>query len=306
MANIRKYHAVELCDKYSVTLINEVGRHLYVEDQNGFTHKLLRDMMGRGTTGLGMKSALDKTKYFLFKLREKFPDIDDRCDFSKFNYVKALKYTTVTCKIHGDIKTKPNWLMNNGMSCIECCNEEKRKPILTTEQYIENVKKKHGDRYDYSRVVFKGAREIVTVGCPEHGWFDVVAYYHHNGNGCQKCGLITGGYGKSDYVRVCGERSSNVYLLKLSNDAELFYKIGISLNPHSRANDIRKNTNNRYNVELLHSQEYSYSGDAWDVEKILHTEFVEDLYKPLISFDGETECFKLDPNDVVKLLELLG
>ena len=161
--------------------------------------------------------------------------------------------------------------MNRGMNCVECCNENKRKPILTTEKYIENVKNKHGDRYDYSRTVFKGVRELVTVGCREHGWFDIVAYYHHNGNGCQKCGLISGGYGKSDYIKVCDGRSSYVYLFKISNDSELFYKIGISINPKTRINDIAYSSNRAYNVEILHSQEYTSAGDAWDVEKILHS-----------------------------------
>lgn len=306
MANTRKYCVIELCEKYNVRLIKEVGKHLYVEDVNGFNHKLLRDMMGRGTTGLGMKSALNKTDYFLFKLRDKFQDIDNYCDFSKFNYIKSLEYVTITCKKHGDIKTKPNWLMNTGMNCIECCNEEKKKPLLTTDQYVANVKKKHGDRYDYSRTIFKGSREIVTVDCRDHGSFDIIAYYHHNGNGCPKCGLISGGYGKSDYVKVCGNRSSNVYLFKISNDLELFYKIGISINPKARASDIVSSSGYSYDIEILHSQEYSYSGDAWDVEKILHGEFTEDSYKPLIKFDGDTECFKLNPSDVVKILELLG
>ena len=38
---------------------------------------------------------------------------------------------------------------------------------LTTKEFIEKAKKKHGDKYDYSKVVYKSSREKVTIICPE-------------------------------------------------------------------------------------------------------------------------------------------
>lgn len=38
---------------------------------------------------------------------------------------------------------------------------------LTTEQWIEKARKVHGDRYDYSKVEYKGADEKVCIICHE-------------------------------------------------------------------------------------------------------------------------------------------
>ena len=62
----------------------------------------------------------------------------------------------------------------------------------TTEEFISDAKKVHGDRYDYSMVDYSGNRTKVKIICPIHGVFEQVPYVHLNGNGCNKCGqLIT-------------------------------------------------------------------------------------------------------------------
>ena len=42
---------------------------------------------------------------------------------------------------------------------------------LTNEIFIERAKKVHGDKYDYSKVEYKGSRDKVCIICPEHGEF---------------------------------------------------------------------------------------------------------------------------------------
>ena len=58
---------------------------------------------------------------------------------------------------------------------------------LTTETFIKKTKEVHGDKYDYSKVVYSGCRNKVCIICPEHGEFWQVPYYHLAGNGCMKC-----------------------------------------------------------------------------------------------------------------------
>ena len=41
----------------------------------------------------------------------------------------------------------------------------------TTEEFIKKAIAVHGDKYDYSRVVYKGRHEKVEIGCPRHGFF---------------------------------------------------------------------------------------------------------------------------------------
>ena len=58
---------------------------------------------------------------------------------------------------------------------------------LTTEDFIKKAKEVHGDKYDYSKVVYKGNRTLVTIVCPIHGEFQQKPSNHLSGNGCPDC-----------------------------------------------------------------------------------------------------------------------
>lgn len=59
---------------------------------------------------------------------------------------------------------------------------------LTTEEFVKLAREVHGDKYDYSKVDYKGSQEKVCIICPDHGDFYQVAYSHLQGKGCIKCG----------------------------------------------------------------------------------------------------------------------
>ena len=40
---------------------------------------------------------------------------------------------------------------------------------LTTEQFVAKVREIHGDKYDYSKVVYVNAKTKVCIICEEHG-----------------------------------------------------------------------------------------------------------------------------------------
>jgi hypothetical protein len=62
----------------------------------------------------------------------------------------------------------------------------------TTEEFINDAKKVHGDRYDYSMVDYSDNRTNVKIICPIHGEFEQIPSVHLRGGGCNKCGqLIT-------------------------------------------------------------------------------------------------------------------
>lgn len=58
---------------------------------------------------------------------------------------------------------------------------------LTVDDFILRAKKCHGDKYDYSQVIYKNANTKVTIICPEHGTFEQTPSHHYNGQGCPKC-----------------------------------------------------------------------------------------------------------------------
>ena len=58
---------------------------------------------------------------------------------------------------------------------------------LTTEEFIKKAREVHGDKYDYSKVEYKGSREKICIICHKHGEFWQLPYDHLNGQGCTKC-----------------------------------------------------------------------------------------------------------------------
>lgn len=63
----------------------------------------------------------------------------------------------------------------------------------TTEQFISEARKVHGDKYDYSMVEYVNARTKVCIVCPEHGEFWQIPDSHLRGRGCWKCGRAVSG-----------------------------------------------------------------------------------------------------------------
>ena len=56
-----------------------------------------------------------------------------------------------------------------------------------TELFIKKCREKHGDRYNYSKVDYKGYYNNVTIICEKHSDFEQRAGNHLNGAGCSKC-----------------------------------------------------------------------------------------------------------------------
>lgn len=59
---------------------------------------------------------------------------------------------------------------------------------LTKEEWVERAILKHGDKFDYSMVNFKGVDTLVKIICKDHGLFEITPYNHtHSKYGCEKC-----------------------------------------------------------------------------------------------------------------------
>lgn len=109
-------------------------------------------------------------------------------DYSKVKYVNNSTKIDVICPKHGAFKQYPSALYN-GIGCPSCGYEKrKNRGSMTNEEWIKRAEEKHGKKYDYSRVIYKGHDGKVWIGCPIHGWFEQEAGVHLQGFGCQKCG----------------------------------------------------------------------------------------------------------------------
>ena len=75
---------------------------------------------------------------------------------------------------------------------------------LTTEQFVAKAREKHGDKYDYSKVVYVNAKTKVCVTCKEHGDFWITPDDLTRGKGCNLCYHLICGVGISDLPHIHG------------------------------------------------------------------------------------------------------
>ena len=112
---------------------------------------------------------------------------DNRYDYSKVEYKNVNTKVCIICPIHGEFwQTPKNHL--NGQGCNKCAIDYKaNKRKLSLKEFIEKARKIHGNKYDYSKVEYKGIKEKVIIICPIHGEFWQTPNGHLSGCGCAKC-----------------------------------------------------------------------------------------------------------------------
>lgn len=58
---------------------------------------------------------------------------------------------------------------------------------LNKKEFIEKAKKIHGNKYDYSKVIYNGSTNKILIICKKHGEFLQESNSHLQGKGCRKC-----------------------------------------------------------------------------------------------------------------------
>lgn len=108
----------------------------------------------------------------------------NKFDYSKFAYITQELPSIITCRIHGDFYQNANNHIHKKQGCPSCSRNRKGN----TQTFIEEASKIHGNKYDYSKVIYKNNKTPVTIICPLHGEIRQIPYNHivHK-NGCAKC-----------------------------------------------------------------------------------------------------------------------
>lgn len=91
----------------------------------------------------------------------------------------------------------------------------------TTEDFISQAMKVHGDVYDYSRTVYTHSRVKVEIICKVHGSFYVTPHNHLScKNGCRKCSVESRTYNTAKFV----ERANEVHNHRYTYDNTTYVK----------------------------------------------------------------------------------
>ena len=104
----------------------------------------------------------------------------DRLDCSEIVYINAHTPVWITDKeLNYRYQIQPTKLLTRGPL---------QKIKYTLELFINKAREIHGDKYDYSKVAFKGMDTPVCIICPIHGEFWQKPSDHLLGYGCKICG----------------------------------------------------------------------------------------------------------------------
>lgn len=123
------------------------------------------------------------TTSFIERLKDKF---GDSLDYSKTVFVNWRTKVTIICHVHGERTVNPKSFVKQKHHCVQCFQESRR---TDPEEFIRKANEIHKNRYDYSKVDYKGSFEKITIICPIHGEFKKAPYSHLNGIGCKQCGI---------------------------------------------------------------------------------------------------------------------
>lgn len=179
--------------------------------------------------GRGCPICANEKKSYLMKkgkkdfLKEANKKYQKKYDYSKVNYIDYYTKVCIICPEHGEFWQSPSLhLRTNG--CQLCSNKNRSiKKSYDTTSFIEKAKEVHGDKYNYSKVDYKGCYEKICIICPEHGEFWQKAYLHLNGQGCKLCGNLRKNLNRVKTLDMFINEANNVHKNKY-NYSKVDYK----------------------------------------------------------------------------------
>lgn len=127
-------------------------------------------------------------------------------NYSNVAYINSNKKVCIICTEHGNFLQTPHNHMA-GQGCPTCGGTGR----LTIESFIKKAKNVHGNKYDYSGVVYRNNITRVEISCPIHGKFLQKPMIHLGGCGCMQCGIQTVHKLISSNTSEFIEKASNVH-----------------------------------------------------------------------------------------------
>lgn len=209
-------------------------------------------------------------------------------DYGKTLYKTNDDKIVVTCNIHGDFSiSAKNHL--KGQGCKKCGYINRKKNEITTENFIEKSNLIHKNIYDYSKTIYKTAKDKVKIICKKHGVFEMNPNNHLSGQGCRMCSKELNNFQKKHWIEKGKNRKGIFYIIKCSDEYESFCKFGITfVSIKSRYSGCRL----PYNYEVIRTIESNDLEYIWNLEKRFKKFVSKYKYTPLKKFNGHlTECY---------------
>lgn len=117
----------------------------------------------------------------------------DQFDYSLLTYKDAHTNVDLICKKCKKIESKAPSVWYRGFGCLNCQDKSDNPKKITKEQFIERSKLIHGEKYDYSKIVFEDMYLEVEIICSIHGIFKQKPSIHlYAKSNCPECNISKG------------------------------------------------------------------------------------------------------------------
>lgn len=260
-------------------LTHTVAKKLF-KDEFGIIKVSTNSILSKKATP-GIMAAVNKTSYFLNKLKTKHPDILEGYHLLN-TYIKDSDYLIFEGPF-GKVRMTPERLLINTKFSISAA-------LNKTDYFIQECKSKFGEKWDYSEFKYDTNYTKTTVICKFHGGFLVTPGNHKAGKGCPNC--------RDEAFRLREGRGEDLneipyylYIINLVGQDENFFKVGITRDINQRL--YRLNLS-KYSATLVHSYKY-LTEECKRIESYFLRQFIKFRYYPKHLFPGHTECVSIDP-----------
>lgn len=225
-----------------------------------------------------VSAALKKTKSTSDFILEAVTVHGNEYDYSKSNYAGSLDKIEIICKKHGSFYQLASSHLA-GRGCDDCRGSKiSASKLSNIDDFIKKANRIHGGLYDYSKSSYIGNKQNLIITCNLHGDFYQKPDHHLSGNGCQLCGMVKSGPGKTT-IYLTYFRNLNLFKIGATNDI-----------------DVRLITLSREVGEepiLLNYKVFDKDHIVYLVEKNLLDHMRKAYVQCTDSFCGHTECFEV-------------
>lgn len=203
----------------------------------------------------------------------------DRYDYSKVQWINNKTPIVLVCKKHGEFKAYFGDLVyKQQIGCPSCGRKvAAKKCALTTQQFVAKARSLHGDKYDYSKVVYENTWKKVKIICPVHGEFLQAPNCHTNKTYPQGCPTCSDSRGEKAVAEILTE-------LKLSFKREA--KFSSCRNRRVLPFDFLVKVGDKKGVLIEYHGEHHYKPVRW------HSSMPDDKMQSIFDTVVKRDCIK--------------
>lgn len=215
-------------NKYDYSKVNYKGTNkkiiIICKEHGEFIQDAGKHLQGQNCKQCCIKKMTSSTNNFIEKSKKIH---GDKYDYSKVNYINNTKKIIIICKDHGEFLQSPaSHLAEKG--CNKCGNLKSYYAnhnfnydcTSNTEEFIKKAKLKYENKYNYSKVIYKIAKQKVIIICKEHGEFLQTPSGHLYGyEGCNKCNSTNYSKSQIEWLEILS-KLNNIKIQHAMNNGE--------------------------------------------------------------------------------------